>query len=160
MFELDGVGVAYIDGDEILRDISLTFAAGESVVLTGASGCGKSTLLRLLLGGIPWQRGHYYFHNEQVNSGNIARVRTSCGFVAQESDLAGATVREGLMRPYQFAAYRDKHFPEDELQRLLATFGLNATLLESAPAKLSGGQRQRLNIIRALLLQHQHSVTG
>src|SRR5262249_47516940 len=47
---LDGVSKQYPGGVEALRDLTLTVADGELVVLVGPSGCGKTTTLRLIAG--------------------------------------------------------------------------------------------------------------
>lgn len=46
---LDRVSFAYNDGEPVLRDVSVTFHAGETVGIVGPSGAGKSTLLSLML---------------------------------------------------------------------------------------------------------------
>ena len=46
--QFENVGLRYGHGDEVLRDLSFTLAAGEFYFLTGASGAGKTSLLKLL----------------------------------------------------------------------------------------------------------------
>ena len=48
MLRLDGVGLRYGSGPEILRDITFAMRSGDFYFLTGPSGAGKSSLLRLL----------------------------------------------------------------------------------------------------------------
>ena len=48
MIELQGVGLRYGDGPEILKDVSFKMEQGDMRFLTGPSGAGKSSLLRLL----------------------------------------------------------------------------------------------------------------
>jgi multiple sugar transport system ATP-binding protein len=47
---LEGVSKRFPNGVEAVRDLSLTVADGELVVLVGPSGCGKTTILRLIAG--------------------------------------------------------------------------------------------------------------
>src|SRR6202030_4237890 len=49
MLELTGVRKSF-GSTEVLRQIDLSLADGEMLVIVGASGCGKSTLLRLVAG--------------------------------------------------------------------------------------------------------------
>lgn len=44
-------------GRPVLRDITLSLAAGQTHVVLGLSGCGKSTLLRAITGLVPLQSG-------------------------------------------------------------------------------------------------------
>lgn len=47
---LEGVSKTYPSGLVAVRNVSLTVADGELVVLVGPSGCGKSTILRMISG--------------------------------------------------------------------------------------------------------------
>lgn len=47
--EFQNVAFGYTPDKQILKDVSFTVPAGETVAIVGPSGCGKSTLLRLLL---------------------------------------------------------------------------------------------------------------
>ena len=47
---LEGVSKTYASGQVAVRDVSLTVADGELLVLVGPSGCGKSTILRMISG--------------------------------------------------------------------------------------------------------------
>ena len=139
-------------GVQALHDLSVDINEGDSVVLVGPSGGGKSTLLKLLLGGVSWDKGEYQFQEAIVSPEDIARVRTQCGYIAQESRLLDASVREALLRPYCFAAYQSRRPAEKAMTTLLEQLLLPASVLDKKVTTLSGGQRQRVNIARTLLL--------
>ena len=56
MLEVDGVSVQF-GPQQVLRDISLTIPAGETLVILGESGCGKTVLLKTLIGLVRPTRG-------------------------------------------------------------------------------------------------------
>ena len=141
------------NGKLVLEDISLEIPAGTTCALQGPSGCGKSTLLKTLVGGCHWQATEFLFNGLSITPDTIQMVRQSAAYIGQENPLFGSSVEECLKQPFQFAAYRNRIFPQTELERLIQQFSLPKTLLQKSPSELSGGQRQRFCIIRALLLQ-------
>ena len=154
MLDIKGLQVTR-EGIRILDGIDLMVRKGQSVALRGPSGCGKSTLLKALVGGCRWQADHFIINNQPVGVADIHGVRQNTGYIGQESPMSGTSVREALERPFQFAAYKDRKFPEQELARLMHQFHLSEELPERHPSSLSGGQRQRFAIIRVLLLKPQ-----
>ncbi|MCP4596620.1 ATP-binding cassette domain-containing protein, partial [Neptuniibacter sp.] len=50
----------------VIKDLSLSFAAGEFIGLIGANGAGKSTLLQLLLGLLPADHGQVHCGNKSL----------------------------------------------------------------------------------------------
>lgn len=140
----------------VLKDVTLTINAGESVAIVGPSGCGKSTLLNILGTLDLPDRGEYLFDGRSMNGLDaraLAAVRSEqIGFIFQLHHLMPqCTVLENVLLPTLALKSRA---PANELQRrasdLLAQVGLQDRLAWK-PAQLSGGERQRVAVVRALI---------
>jgi osmoprotectant transport system ATP-binding protein len=150
ILEIRGVGWA-VDGRAVLRDVSLTVDAGESVVLLGRSGSGKTSLLRAVNGLIEPGRGEIRFEGRSAAQWDPIRLRRRMGYVIQESGLfphwtvernVGLVPRLEKWPPARIAA---------RVEELLHTVGLEPREFRARlPRELSGGQKQRVGIARAL----------
>jgi putative ABC transport system ATP-binding protein len=134
----------------IVRDISLTVAARESIAIVGASGAGKSTLLALLAGldqptsGEVWLAGS---NLALLDEDHRARLRAQrVGFVFQSFHLVPSlTAAENVMLPLELAGRRDARAAAGDM---LERVGLGARL-GHYPRQLSGGEQQRVALARA-----------
>lgn len=150
----NGVCHAYGRGDakcEVLKDFSLTLAAGEFVALMGPSGSGKSTFLHLASGLLVPDRGTIEVGGADVTKMSDAAAskfrRRHEGVVFQSFNLIETmSVAENIV----LAAKLD-HAKTDtaRLAELVAKLGLTGRE-KRRPAELSGGERQRVAIARAL----------
>ena len=143
-----------------VRDVSLSIAAREVVLISGPSGCGKSTLLGIVGGLDRDYRGALTLFGKDVamlSDANLSRLRGErIGFVFQAFHLLDhLTVLENVTAASLFAADAE---PDDAVRRrgleVLERVGL-AERAQSTPVQLSGGQRQRVAIARALLRRPQ-----
>ena len=139
---------------EILRNLNLDVAQGESVAIVGSSGSGKSTLLGLLAGLDNPTSGSVTVEGSQFSSLSEdarAEVRGKrMGFVFQSFQLLGTmTALENVMLPLQLANRADA-----ELVAIatLEKVGLGERLTHY-PKQLSGGEQQRVAIARAFAPQ-------
>jgi putative ABC transport system ATP-binding protein len=139
---------------EILRDLNLEVAQGESVAIVGSSGSGKSTLLALLAGLDNPTSGSVMVEGLQfsdLDEDARAAVRGKrMGFVFQSFQLLSTmTALENVMLPLQLANRKDAR----ELAiATLAKVGLGERLTHY-PKQLSGGEQQRVAIARAFAPQ-------
>lgn len=140
----------------VLRDVSLSLAAGQSAAILGPSGSGKSTLLHIVGALDEPTSGSVTLAGENpfaLDAAGLARFRNrNIGFVFQDHYLLPQlTVLENVLIP----ALADGA-PSAEVQArakdLLARVGLGERL-DHRPAELSGGERQRTGVARALLLK-------
>ena len=140
----------------VLRGVSLSVNAGESVALIGASGVGKSTLLHLLGGLDRPTVGQVLFAGEDMyarSESALARLRrTEIAFIFQFYNLLGEmTALENAMMPALL-----QRLPADQARERGATalheVGLGDRL-GHRPGELSGGEQQRVAIARALVAQ-------
>jgi sulfonate transport system ATP-binding protein len=123
----------------ILKDISLSVAAGEIVSIVGASGCGKSTLLRIMAGLDPDFAGSVLLDQRRMD-----RHSTPVGFVFQEPRLLPwLSVSQNIC----FGPKRS--MPSQRVAELLTIVGLDGRGAD-LPRDLSGGQAQRVAIARGL----------
>lgn len=134
----------------ILRDVSFTVAAGESVAVVGASGSGKSTLLGLLAGLDVPSAGTVRLCGAELfaldEDGRAALRGEAVGFVFQSFQLLPAlTALENVMLPLELAGAADARAVA---QQWLERVGLGARL-GHYPKHLSGGEQQRVALARA-----------
>lgn len=134
----------------VLKDISLTLAAGSSLALMGESGSGKSTLLHLIAALDTADSGRICFREQEISAMNeSARAdyrRCHLGLVFQQFNLIPSLrVRDNLAFQARIAGRLDPQWQQTLIQHL----GLSA-LLDRYPEQLSGGQQQRVAIGRAL----------
>ena len=124
---------------EVLRGVTFTANAGESIAITGASGSGKSTLLHLL-GAL-----------ETPDHGTITH-RGEIGFVFQfHYLLPDLSAVENVALPLLIARWKKKR----ALERAMALLG-ETGLSDRADhpiSHLSGGEQQRVAVARALVTE-------
>ena len=136
----------------ILRGVSLTIAAGETVALLGPSGSGKSTLMMVIAGLERPSAGRVAvagYDLAALDEDGLARLRRDhVGIVFQAFHLIPTmTALENVAIPRELAGAGDA-FAAAEVA--LARVGL-AGRLAHYPAQLSGGEQQRVAIARAMV---------
>jgi len=127
---------------EVLRGVTFTANAGESIAIAGASGSGKSTLLHLL-GGL-----------ETPDHGDITLDghRKEIGFVFQfHYLLPDLSAVENIALPLLIARWKKKRAFE-RAAALLDETGLSERA-EHPISHLSGGEQQRVAVARALVTE-------
>ena len=135
---------------QLLDDVSLSVATGDSLAIIGASGSGKSTLLGILAGLDTPSAGQISLDGHELTTldeEGRARLRAQLvGFVFQSFQLLpGLSALENVMLPLELQGRADA-------RALASTFldrvGL-AARLHHQPRQLSGGEQQRVAIARA-----------
>lgn len=135
---------------EILRDITLDVARGETLGLVGPSGSGKSSLL-MLMGGLERATAGQVRALDQdltaMNEDQLARFRRgNMGVVFQSFHLIPTmTALENVATPLELAGARDAF---DRAEAELRAVGLGARI-DHYPAQMSGGEQQRVALARA-----------
>ncbi|MDP5307729.1 ABC transporter ATP-binding protein [Paracoccus spongiarum] len=136
---------------EVLRDITLSVAGGETLGLVGPSGSGKSSLL-MLMGGLERATGGQVTALGRdltaLDEDALARFRLgNMGVVFQSFHLIPTmTAIENVATPLELAGHADA-FAQAEAQ--LRRVGLGQRL-EHYPSQMSGGEQQRVALARAV----------
>jgi cell division transport system ATP-binding protein len=153
LIELQGVGLRYGDGPEILKDVSFRMDQGEMCFLTGPSGAGKSSLLRMLFMALKPSRGLVSLFNQDVASlarRDLPHFRRRIGVVFQDFRLINhLSTFDNVALPLRVMGQRLDSYRQDVLD-LLEWVGLKEQA-HAFPEVLSGGEKQRAAIARAVI---------
>lgn len=140
-----------VGGHAVLRGLTLSVEAGETVVLLGRSGSGKTTALRMVNAMRLPTTGRVVVNGKPTTSWDPVQLRRSIGYGIQEVGLfPHRTVAENVGTVPKLVGWEPARI-WGRVDALLLEVGLEpAEYRDRFPASLSGGQRQRVGVARAL----------
>jgi ATP-binding cassette subfamily B protein len=152
--EFRNLTFAYPNGPTILHDINLTIPAGSSLAIVGPTGSGKSTLVSLIPRLQDAAPGTVLIDNAPIRSFPLSELRSSIGFVPQETFLFSDTIRHNV-------SFGAPNATDQQVEDAAAIAHIRTEILEfprgfdtmvgERGVTLSGGQKQRTAIARAVI---------
>jgi ATP-binding cassette subfamily D (ALD) long-chain fatty acid import protein len=141
----DEKGTAVVKQPPLVRNLSLSLARGEHLMITGSNGVGKTAVARVLAGLWAAQAG-----TAELPKGNDIFV------VPQRAYMVAGSLIDQIIYPHSYTQYLESGRTEEELMQIL-----HAVHLEYLPAReggwftrkewrdvLSGGEKQRMSLAR------------
>jgi ATP-binding cassette subfamily B protein len=150
----EDVHFSYKKNEPVLKGVSFTLAAGESLAIVGPTGSGKTTLMNLMERFYHPDSGHIYINGTDITKISCTELRSKISFVMQDPCLFSGTIRdniafgatgadrgamEQLLNDSDFK-YFTKSMPD----------GID-TLLSEGGRSISSGERQLIAIARAFV---------
>lgn len=151
---LSHVSFGYHEGQNILKDVSLSIPAGSMTALVGPSGSGKSTIAKLIAGFWDVEEGTVSMGGVDERKIPLSQLYDQVAFVSQDNYLFDESVRENIRMGRLSAT-------DEEVEAAAKAAGCDSfirslekgyeTKVGGGGAHLSGGERQRIAIARAML---------
>ena len=150
----EGVNFHYVPGIDVLKDVNLHFAPGETVALVGATGAGKSTFVTLLTRFADVTGGRIMVDGRDIRKVTRKSVVSQMSMVLQEPYLFTGTVAENIR-------YSHLEVTDEEVVASAKAVGAHEfimalengydTMLTERGTNLSVGQRQLVSFARAIV---------
>lgn len=139
---------------EVLKKVSFTINAGETLALVGSSGSGKSTIASLVLRFYEIGGGEFTIDGKKAIDYDLTELREQMAIVPQDVLLFGGSIRENIL--YGKPTATDEEIVEaarkaNALEFIESFPDKFETIVGDRGIQLSGGQRQRVAIARAVL---------
>ena len=151
---LDHVSFGYAAAQEVLHDVTLDIAPGETFALVGATGAGKSTIAKLVTRFYDPTQGTVSIDGTDLRGVTLGSLRRQLGVVPQEAFLFAGSVRSNV-------TFARPDATDAEVAEACQAVGLDEvvdrlpqgldTLVHERGATLSSGERQLLALTRAFL---------
>ncbi len=150
----ENVSFAYQPPNDVLKNVSFTVPAGESLAIVGSTGSGKTTIISLINRLYQHQKGHIRIDGIDVEDYETGALRSRIGVVLQDVFLFSGTIAENL-------SLRNPLISQMQIEEAAKMVGLHDFVLRlpggydynvrERGATLSVGQRQLLSFARCLL---------
>jgi ATP-binding cassette, subfamily B, multidrug efflux pump len=156
LIEFQNVWFAYNDEEWVLKDVSFSVRAGESVAIVGATGAGKTTLISLLSRYYDVQKGQILVNGMDIREMDFATLRRMMGVVLQDVFVFAGTIEDNICYgvPESDRATIEQAAAlvhADQFVRRLPQ-GYDEPVMERG-STLSTGERQLLSFARALICE-------
>jgi oligopeptide/dipeptide ABC transporter ATP-binding protein len=155
---VEAAGVSLRIGEmQVLSDITLAVARGETFAVIGESGCGKSTLGRTLLMLQRPSEGRVIFGGQDITDfsrGKLRKQRRRMQMIFQDPYASlnpRMTIGETLAEPLVVHGLASWRGAREKVAAALELVGLDPAFARRTPHAFSGGQRQRIAIARAVI---------
>ena len=152
--DIDHVGFAYEGDHDVLQDVSLHIAPGETIAFVGSSGGGKTTLSQLIPRFYDVTSGSISIDGTDVRKATQESLHKNIGVVQQEvflfADSIAENIRYGKLDATMDEIVRAAKMAEiyDDIMEMPKGFDTN---VGERGSLLSGGQKQRISIARIFL---------
>lgn len=150
----EGVHFGYVPGSPVIRGVSLSLPAGQTMAIVGESGAGKTTLLQLLLRFYDPARGTIWVDRHDCKNWDLDAYHRQIGVVLQDDYIFSGTVKDNILLGDPQAKEADIRWAaqmacaHDFIVQMPDAYD---TYIGDRGLKLSVGQRQRLALARALV---------
>lgn len=141
-----------LNNTDVLKDVSFSIRAGETVAIMGPTGCGKTSLLNLIPRYTDPTKGKVYIDGDDVHLIELQSIRKSIGIANQDVFLFSETVDGNI-------AYSNPDLSEEAVARYAKDASVDfinklpdgfETIIGERGTGLSGGQKQRIALARAI----------
>ena len=143
---------SYVEGEQVINDISFTVQPGETIAIVGATGAGKSTIINLLNRFYEINSGTILIDGVSIKDYTLDSLRDQIGVVLQDVFLFADTIHNNI-------SLNNKDITAQEIQQAATQIGVSK-FIDSLPGKfqynvkergvmLSSGQRQLIAFLRA-----------
>jgi len=143
---------SYVEGEQVIKDISFTVQPGETIAIVGATGAGKSTIINLLNRFYEINSGDILIDGVSIKDYTLASLRDQIGVVLQDVFLFADTIHNNI-------SLNNPAISTQEIQKAANQIGVSK-FIDSLPGKfqynvkergvmLSSGQRQLIAFLRA-----------
>ena len=148
------VDFSYVEGKQVLKNITVNAKPGQKVAFVGATGAGKTTITNLFNRFYDIEDGKIRYDGININKIKKNDLRRSLGLVLQETNLFTGTVRENI-------CYGKTEATDEEVKAAAILAGADDfisrlpkgydTMITNNGENLSQGQRQLIAIARAAI---------
>jgi ATP-binding cassette, subfamily B, bacterial len=150
----ENVSFGYVEGMDVLEEISFTAAPGETVAIVGQTASGKSSLAKLINRTYDVRHGRVLVDDMDVRDWNLAALRQQISIIEQDIFLFSRTIAENIAFGNASATQAEIEGAAKAAQAhdfILDFADGYQTIIGERGVTLSGGQRQRLALARAFL---------
>ena len=159
MIEVKNISKSF-DGNKVLKNISITFEAGQTNLIIGRSGSGKTVLLKSILGLHEVDEGSIFYGNRdftQMNGKTRKNLRQEIGMVFQGGALFDSlSVEQNVRFPLDMFTNQSAKEKEERVNFCLDHVNIAKNAYGLPPSEISGGMQKRVAIARAISLNPKY----
>jgi ATP-binding cassette subfamily B multidrug efflux pump len=149
---MEKVSFEYVKNEPVLKNISFSIKAGETLAVVGPTGSGKTSMINLIVRFYDPTSGRVLLNGVDIKEENIKGLRSKMALVMQDPFLFSDTIRENI-------TLGKRNLSEAAFQQILQDSNCKTivdrlpegvyTVLSEGGTSISSGERQLISIARA-----------